>query len=100
MGLTILVAQPVSISRAKLWKVVVKCEIVIFFNFWAFLKMYIFEVATLPIQSTKFFSVVVWIDKIHVFDYAFFLLAIVAMIAEKIYFSYFYGNLSWGKISS
>ena len=34
MGLTILVAQPVSTLRAKLWKVVVKYEIVMFFNFW------------------------------------------------------------------
>ena len=42
MGLTILVAQPVSISRAKLWKIVVKCEIVMFFNLWVFLKEYIF----------------------------------------------------------
>ena len=36
MGLTILVAQAVFIFRAKLWKVVVKCEIVMFFNFWVF----------------------------------------------------------------
>ena len=36
MGLTILVAQPVSISREKLWMRVVKCEIVMFFNFWGF----------------------------------------------------------------
>ena len=46
MDLTILVAQPVSIFREKLWKVVVKCEIVKFFNAWVFLKLYIFEVAT------------------------------------------------------
>ena len=35
MGLTILVAQPVFIFRAKLWKVVVKCEF-IFFRGWTF----------------------------------------------------------------
>ena len=46
MSLTILVAQPVSIFRTKLEKVVVKYEIVMFFNLWIFLKMYIFEVAT------------------------------------------------------
>ena len=46
MDLTILVTQPVSIFRPKLWNVVVKCEIVMFFNFWVFLKMHIFEVAT------------------------------------------------------
>ena len=33
MDLTIFVAQPVSISRAKLWKIVVKCEIVMFLTF-------------------------------------------------------------------
>ena len=46
MGSTILVAQPISIFKAKLWKAAVKCEIAIFFNFWVFLKMYIFEAAT------------------------------------------------------
>ena len=30
MDLTILVAQPVSIFRANLWKIVMKCEIVVF----------------------------------------------------------------------
>ena len=35
MGLTILVAQPVSILIVKSWKVVMKCKIVMFFNFWA-----------------------------------------------------------------
>ena len=38
--------------------------------------------------------------KIHVFDEAFFLLAIVAMITEKMSFSYFHGNLCQGKMSS
>ena len=46
MGLTILVAQPVSNVRAKLWRVVAKRKIVVFFNFWVILKMHIFEVAT------------------------------------------------------
>ena len=46
MGLIILVALPVSIFRAKLWKIVVKYGIVMFFNFWVFLKMSIVEVAT------------------------------------------------------
>ena len=50
MGIIILVTQPVSIFRAKLWNIVVECEIVMFFNFWIFLKMYIFEVVTLLIQ--------------------------------------------------
>ena len=58
MGLTILVALPVSIFRAKLWKIVVKYGIVMFFNFWVFLKMSIVEVATLSrlvlIKSTRF----------------------------------------------
>ena len=53
MGITIFVTQPVSIFRAKLWKVVVQCEIVMFFNIWIILKMYIFEVAILLIQFTK-----------------------------------------------
>ena len=51
------VTQPGSIFRAKLWKVVGKYEIAMFFNFGVFLKMYIFEVATLLIQSTKFFYI-------------------------------------------
>ena len=46
MGLAIFVTQPVSIFRAKLWKKVVKYEIVMFFNFWVFLKKHIFEVVT------------------------------------------------------
>ena len=46
MDLTILLAQLVSIFRAKLWKVVVMCEIVMFFDFRVFLKMFIFEGAT------------------------------------------------------
>ena len=46
MGLIILVAQRVSIVRAKLWKIFVKFEIVLFFSLWVFPKMYIFEVAT------------------------------------------------------
>ena len=47
----------------------------------------------LLIQSTQFFSVVACAYMIHVFDEAFFLLEIVAMITEKMYFSYFYGNI-------
>ena len=36
----------VSFLRATLWKVVMKCKIVMFLTFWAlFLKMFIFEVA-------------------------------------------------------
>ena len=46
MGSTILVDQPIFIFKVKLWKAAVKCEIVMIFNFWVFLKMYIFEVAT------------------------------------------------------
>ena len=34
------------------------------------------------------------------FDDAFFLLAIIAMITDKISFSYFYDSLCWGEISS
>ena len=45
------------------------------------------------IQSTQFFSVEVCIYKNHVFDEAFFLLLIDAMITEKMYISYFHGNL-------
>ena len=45
IGLIILVAQPASSLRAKLWKVVMKCKIVMVFNFGAiYLKIYIFEV--------------------------------------------------------
>ena len=60
MGVTILVAQPVSIFRAEFWQIVMKYEFVMFFNFYVVLKMYFFEVATffllILIQSTHFFS--------------------------------------------
>ena len=91
MDVTILTVQPVSIFRAKLWKVVVKYEIV--FLIFGFFSKCTFQVATfslakylsnqlsLLIQSKL--SVVVCTHKIHVFDEAFFLLAIVAMITEK-----------------
>ena len=56
MGLTLPAAQLVSLSRAKFWKVVVKCEIVMFFNFWVFLTMFIFEVVTCLSNQLNFFS--------------------------------------------
>ena len=46
MGFTNLVAQPVSILRAKFWKVVMKCKKYFFNAFVLFLKMYLSEVAT------------------------------------------------------
>ena len=46
MGSTTLVAQRVYISKAKLQKIAIKCKIVMFFNLWVFLKIYIFEFAT------------------------------------------------------
>ena len=57
-------AQPVSVLRDKLCKVVMKCKKI--FNFWAlFLKTYIFEIVTFfscPVLSNHFnFSVVVLI---------------------------------------
>ena len=61
-----------------------------FFNFWFFSQKFTFWicdtlsspiVATYPINS--FLSVVVCLHKIHVFDEAFLLLAIVAMTNEK-----------------
>ena len=54
--------------------------------------------STYPVNSI--FSVVVCIYKNRVFDEAFLLLAIVAMITEKMYFSYFHGNLCRRKIPS
>ena len=43
---TTLLAQMVSKLSANLWKVVMKCKSIMFFNFRArFFKMYIFEVA-------------------------------------------------------
>ena len=94
MGLTIVVAKPVPISRAKLWKVVVKCQI-LFFRFFSeclFLRFrHFISPNTYPINSI--FSVVTCIYKIHVFDEAFFLLAIVVMITEKMSFFYFHRNI-------
>ena len=51
-------------------------------------------------QINSIFSVVVFICKNHVFDKAFFLDAIIAMITEKKYFSYFHDNLCKRKITS
>ena len=49
MGLPILVAQPASALRAKLWKLVMKCKNVFLFNFWAlFLQIYLSEVTFFP----------------------------------------------------
>ena len=99
IGLVILVAQSVCIFRENLWKVVVKCGIVIFYCFeiigfsskCTFLRFQHFILpSTYPINS--FFSVVVCIFKIHVFDEAFSVLTIIAMITEKITFSYFHSN--------
>ena len=62
--------------------------------------MFIFEVATFYLayylsNQLIFFSGSKYHEiKIHVFDEAFFVLAIVAMIAEKVSFSYFHGNVS------
>ena len=57
---TILVAQPVSTLRAKLWKVVVKYEIVMFVNFWVSQNVNLWGDDTLSrlvlIQSTQFLS--------------------------------------------
>ena len=54
--------------------------------------------STYPINS--FFLVAVCIYKTNVSDEAFFLLAIVAMITEKTYFSYLHGSLCKRKIPS
>ena len=67
-----------------------------FFSKCTFLRLQHFICpSTYPINSI--FSVVVCIYKIRVFDEVFFLLAIVAMITEKMYFSYLHGNLLLGK---
>ena len=102
MGLTILAAQP--IFRVTLWNMVVKYEIAMFLNFGFFSKCIFFRLrdfvspSTYPINSI--FSVVVCIYKNHDFDEVFFVFAIVAMVSEKMYFSYFRGNLFKRKIPS
>ena len=89
-----LVAQPVHIFRAKLWKIVVKT--------WVFLKCtflrlrHFISSSIYPINSIFFSGSI----KNHVSDETFSLLAIVAMITEKMYFSYFYGNIYKRKIPS
>ena len=81
-----------------------KYKIVMFFNFWVFSKYsflrlrHFISPSTDPLHS--FFSVVVCIYKIHVFDEAFFLLAIVATITEKMSFFLFLWQPLLGKISS
>ena len=78
-GLHDLLAQLVSILRAKSSKVVIRGKMVCFFYFWAlFFKMYIFEVLTFFSSSSYQlnqlnFSVAVRIYKIYVLDEAFFL---------------------------
>ena len=59
---TALLPQMVSILRARVWKVVMKCKNNTFFSFWSiFLKMYIFEAVTffsrlMLIRSAQVFS--------------------------------------------
>ena len=62
------------------------------FSKYTFLMLQHFILPTAyPVNSI--FSVVVCIYTIHGFDEVFFLLAIIAMITEKISFSYFHGIL-------
>ena len=82
MDLTLFATQPVSLSRVKFWKVVVKCKIIMFFSKCSFLWL----CTTYPISSI--FSVLECIYKIHVFDDTLFLLAIVAMITDIFQFLY------------
>ena len=93
ISLTILIAQPVSIFRAKLWKIVLKCETVIFLTFGFFSKCTFLKLKHYILSSTswssQFFSLIVCIHKIHVFDEAFFFLAIAAMATKNMSFSYF-----------
>ena len=62
MRLTILVAQPVSVFRGKLWKVVMKYEIALFSTFGFFSKFifsrlrHFISPSTYPINSTFFNS--------------------------------------------
>ena len=79
-------------------------KLLCFLTFGFFLKMYIFEIATFYLaqylSNQLNFLVVVCIYQNHVFDQAFFLLAINAMITEKMHFPYFHGNLCKRKIPS
>lgn len=78
MGLTKLAAQPVSVSRAKLWKFVMKCKKVMtikllgpFISKCTYLRpQYFFSQSTCPINFN--FPVAVCICKIHVFVEALF----------------------------
>ena len=62
------------------------------FSKYTFLMLQHFILPT-AYQINSIFSVVVCIYTIHVFDEIFFLLGIVAMITEKMSFSYFHGIL-------
>ena len=88
-----------SILRAKFWKVVIKCNIIMFIKFWAFFSKCIFLwlnhfISPSADSINSIFSVVICIHKIHVFDEVLFLLATVSMITEKMYFFYFHDNHS------
>ena len=95
--LTTLVAQPVSVLRAKLWKVVMKCKIVMFLTFAPFFSKFTFSrlqyfMSPQTDSIRPSLALVVGIYKIQVFDKAFFLVATIAMITEKLPFCYFYSN--------
>ena len=92
-----LVAQLVSILRIKLWKEVMKSKIVMLFKFWAlFLIIYIFGAETFYFTKylsnhLNFCSGSLYLKRL-IFLIKIFILATVAMIIEKLLFSYFHCN--------
>ena len=81
--------------RASLWKIVMKYEIAMFFNFCVFLKMYIFEVVIFYLDQCLFnqpniFSCSMYLEESCLF------LAIFAIITEKCIF-FFMAILSKNK---
>ena len=70
-----------------------------FFSICTFLRLWHF-ISPTAYPISPIFSGVVCIYNSHVFNEAFFLLAIVSLIIEKMSFSYVHGNLCQGKIPS
>ena len=97
MNLITLVAQLVSILRTKLWKEVMKSKIVMLFKFWAlFLIIYIFGAEAFYFTKylsnhLNFCSGSLYLKR-FIFLMKMFILATVAMITEKLLFSYFHCN--------
>ena len=73
LGFNTLLAPPVCILRAKLWKVVIKCKVVMFLTFVPFFQKFTFLrlwhfISSYSDAVNPIFTVVVWICKFQGFE--------------------------------